>query len=121
MAAAPPPTLTLEQAKEAVKEAVAVMETPENKAKLEALVVQAETMATTMSQGDEAKKAMFLGMQRMSLLMPAASAMVGSVMAKYGFDPSQMMMAIMQIKAFEGEDAEIAEAIKYVMAKMQGN
>ncbi|GMI60588.1 hypothetical protein ScalyP_jg8158 [Parmales sp. scaly parma] len=108
MSSAPPvfPQLNLEQAKSALKEALDAFLVDENKVKMENAIADC---------GDDP-------MKKMMVLIPLVQSIQGEVMKKYGFDgPGAVMAATMQINMFAPKDAEIANGVRMLAAKLQGN
>mmetsp|Transcript_7865 Transcript_7865/g.21443 ORF Transcript_7865/g.21443 Transcript_7865/m.21443 type:complete len:110 (+) Transcript_7865:35-364(+) len=96
MAATPPPQLTLEQAKAALREAIAAFELPENFDKITAAAAAAPEE------------------QRAMAVLPVVQQIQSSVLTKYGFEgPAGVFQGIMAIKMHES-DPEVKEGIQKV-------
>ncbi|GMH68197.1 hypothetical protein TrRE_jg10193 [Triparma retinervis] len=101
------PKLSLEQAKEALKEAMAAFEIPENKARME------EALASVADQPPMAK---------MPVLIPVVQEIQAAAMAKHGFEgPGAVMAATMQINMYAPQDPEIANGVRFLASKLSGN
>lgn len=96
------PTLTLEQAREAMRDAMATFDIEENKQRMEEVVAQA---------GDDPG-------QKMILIPPVVEEIQRETLTKYGFTaPNSFMLAVFQIQAFAPQDPEIAEGVSVLMSK----
>mmetsp|Transcript_8467 Transcript_8467/g.16976 ORF Transcript_8467/g.16976 Transcript_8467/m.16976 type:complete len:110 (-) Transcript_8467:118-447(-) len=109
MATPPPafPTLTLDEAKAALSEAIAAFEIPENKERMESAIAGCDPTNP---------------MAKMQVLIPIVQEIQASVMAKYKFEgPGAVMAATMQINMFAPQDPEIANGVRMLAAKLSGN
>lgn len=112
---APTPTqgqakLTKESARAMLTKVLDVVREPANKGKLEAAVKEAE------GAGEQA------AMMKMMKIMPLVQEMMGPTMTEFGFGPSDLMTAMMQVQAFGTEDPTIAtDAALLMKAVTQGD
>uniref|UniRef100_A0A7S1WPM7 Protein C10 n=1 Tax=Alexandrium catenella TaxID=2925 RepID=A0A7S1WPM7_ALECA len=111
MAAAAPPQLTKDQAKECLTTAVSLFENPENKQKLADIVAECNKVEDPMQQQ----------MLKMTKLIPEASSMLGSELEKYGFTKDSLMMGMMQVNMLSMGDDEMQAQCKRVMSFLSGN
>eukprot|EP01063_Lacrimia_lanifica_P004473 TRINITY_DN1250_c0_g1_i1.p2 TRINITY_DN1250_c0_g1~~TRINITY_DN1250_c0_g1_i1.p2 ORF type:complete len:143 (+),score=53.59 TRINITY_DN1250_c0_g1_i1:56-430(+) len=115
------PQLSHEQAKAALTDAIAEFEKPENKARVEAALAQAEKAAEEQANGDPAAKEMIMGMQRLMVLLPLVSEIGAAGLATHGFTGSNaVMQAVAQVSQYKDADPEIAEGIAYLQGQLQG-
>ncbi|KAG8457937.1 hypothetical protein KFE25_012003 [Diacronema lutheri] len=95
--ASPPPTLTLEQAKQALAEAIESFNTPDNISRIR---------AAAAAVPEE---------QRAMAVLPIVQQIQAAVLAKYGFaGPTAVFAGIMALKAHEA-DPEVKEGLEKVM------
>lgn len=100
------PQLTFEQAKEALDEAIASFEIPENKALIENALAQ-------LPPGDP--------IQRMIVLVPIVEKIQQATMAKYGFaGPGAVMNATMQINMHAMRDPDMQTKCQLLLNRASG-
>eukprot|EP00420_Gonyaulax_spinifera_P023645 CAMPEP_0197913202 /NCGR_PEP_ID=MMETSP1439-20131203/76209_1 /TAXON_ID=66791 /ORGANISM="Gonyaulax spinifera, Strain CCMP409" /LENGTH=114 /DNA_ID=CAMNT_0043535039 /DNA_START=71 /DNA_END=415 /DNA_ORIENTATION=- len=110
MAETAPPQLTKEQAKEAMAEAFKLFEQEDNKAKLKGITEEC------LKEEDPMKRQLDM----MQKLLPAVNEVLRDVVAKYGFNESTLMMAVMQIQMLSVGDEEMQAGVAKIMAFMSG-
>mmetsp|Transcript_35376 Transcript_35376/g.101743 ORF Transcript_35376/g.101743 Transcript_35376/m.101743 type:complete len:115 (+) Transcript_35376:93-437(+) len=111
MAAAGPPQLSKDQAKEALDEAIKVFEEPSNRESLTHKVKEINEKYTEPMERQ---------MNMMMQLMPMVQAMLKDTMVKYGFDENNFMMGVMQIQMHAMGDAEMGPKTEKIMKALKG-
>lgn len=106
------PQLTLEQAREALDEALATLTVPANMDRLIKILEECKKIEDPMQQQ----------MAKMSQIIPVVQELLGESMKKKGFDgPGAVMAGVMQIQMKAMEDPAMMAKVQKVMQALQGN